>query len=165
MMAIELVTFCWTSHVTTHHMHAMNNSLSALIKLSFLPASADLGLLALRAWLGLSMLLIHGVSKVENFSATVTMFHDKMGFATPVAIIGVVAEALFSVLLVLGLITRLAAAGLLVQMGVAFVMVHKMALNSGTPHTGELAFIYLGGFLALFLAGPGRFSLDGAGSK
>jgi uncharacterized membrane protein YphA (DoxX/SURF4 family) len=32
-------------------------------------------------------------------------------------------------------------------------------------HSGELAFMYLGVFLALLFAGPGRFSMDGgAGS-
>jgi putative oxidoreductase len=146
-------------------MEAMNTSFSSLIKFSFLPASADLGLLILRVWLGLSMLLIHGIGKIANFNATVAMFHTKMGFSTPVAMLGVAAEAVFSVLLILGLVTRLSALALAVQMGVAFAVVHKMVLNHDNPHTGELAFIYLAGFVALFLAGPGRFSVDGAGSK
>jgi putative oxidoreductase len=48
----------------------------------------------------------------------------------------------------------------MITMGVAFLLVH--GAKFGGPKGGELAFIYLGGFLAIFLAGPGRFSIDGA---
>ena len=41
---------------------------------------------------------------------------------------------------------------------VAFVLVHKMKLTGG--FNGELAFIYLAGFVALLIAGPGRYSAD-----
>jgi len=37
-------------------------------------------------------------------------------------------------------------------------MVHKVEFSGA--HSGELAFIYLGGFISIFLAGPGRFSID-----
>jgi len=42
---------------------------------------------------------------------------------------------------------------------VAFALVHKMALSGAS--SGELAFIYLAGFLTLLVAGPGQFSADG----
>jgi len=51
-------------------------------------------------------------------------------------------------------------------MGVAFLFVHKLALKG--QGSGELAFIYLAGFVTLFIAGPGRFALDsksGGGAK
>ncbi len=131
-----------------------------LIKLTFLPASADLGLLVLRVWLGLSMLLIHGLAKVQNFSGTVAMFRDKMGIPAPLGVCAILAESACAILLVLGLATRPAALFLAVTMGVAFVKVHKMLLVAGNPQSGELAFLYLGGFVALFLAGGGRFSVD-----
>ena len=44
-------------------------------------------------------------------------------------------------------------------MTTAFVIVHGSALKG--PQSGELAFLYLGVFIALLLAGPGRFSIDG----
>jgi putative oxidoreductase len=43
-------------------------------------------------------------------------------------------------------------------MSVAFFLVHQRSLSGS--HSGELAFIYLAVFIALFLAGPGCYSLD-----
>jgi putative oxidoreductase len=62
-------------------------------------------------------------------------------------------------LVALGLLTRLAAFILVINLGVAFFLVHKASLAMGAG-SGELAFVYLAGFVAVFLAGPGRFSLD-----
>lgn len=132
-----------------------------LIKLKFLPASADFGLLVLRVWLGLSMLLIHGLAKLQAFSSTLAMFKDRMGIPAPLGVCAILAESACSVLLVLGLATRPAAIFLAVTMGVAFAKVHKMMLVAPPgAQTGELAFVYLGGFVVLFLAGAGRFSVD-----
>ena len=143
----------------------MKLSFSSLLKLDMLPVSADLGLLVLRAWLGLSMFLIHGLAKFENFSGTVTMYHDKMGFPTPLGAAAVLAESACSLLLVIGFATRWAAAMLATTMGVAFYLVHGTVLTFGNPKSGELAFIYLGGFVVLLLAGAGRFSADGNALK
>lgn len=136
------------------------NSLTKLIKLDFLPFSTDCGLLALRVWLGLSMFLIHGLGKFQNFGATVATFHDKMGIPSVFGAAAVIAESVCAILLVLGLATRISAAFLAVTMGVAFFKVHQMILTQGNPQSGELAFLYLGGFVALFLAGAGKFSMD-----
>lgn len=130
----------------------------------------SLGLLALRVWLGVTLLLNHGIGKAKAFDSMASGFADpfKIGHTPSFALV-VFAEVIASSLLALGLVTRFAALVLMVNMGVAFVYVHKTALSGG--HSGELAFIYLAGFVALFLAGPGRFSLDkrvfgkGGGSK
>jgi putative oxidoreductase len=61
-------------------------------------------------------------------------------------------------LLVIGLFTRFAAASLLITMSVAFFLAHKAVLKG--QGNGELAFIYLAVYFALFVAGGGRFSLD-----
>ena len=61
-------------------------------------------------------------------------------------------------LLILGLFTRLAALGSAFTMGVAFFLVHKAQLSG--PDSGEMGLLYLGGFVALFIAGGGRFSCD-----
>jgi putative oxidoreductase len=70
----------------------------------------------------------------------------------------VFAEVLGSLLLAVGLFTRVAAAVLVVDMFVAFLMVHKTALTG--PQSGELAFVYLAGYVILCIAGGGLFSLD-----
>jgi putative oxidoreductase len=131
------------------------------IKLRFIPSSPDFGLLVLRLWLGLSMLFIHGLGKFQNFKGTLAMFRDKMGIPEPLGVCAILAESGCSILLVLGLAVRPAAFFLAVTMGVAFVRVHKMVLMAAPgAATGELPFIYLGGFVVLFLAGAGRFSVD-----
>lgn len=129
------------------------------ISLSFLPASADLGLLVLRVWLGLTMFLNHGLAKFQNFGSTVAMFQEKMGIPSVFGAGAVIAESLCAILLVIGLATRLSAAFLATTMAVAFFKVHQMSLAQG-PGSGELAFIYLAGFVALFLTGPGKLSVD-----
>jgi putative oxidoreductase len=130
-----------------------------LINLSFIPGSADCGLLLLRIWLGLSIFLIHGISKVQNYEATLGYFKS-LGIPAILGPAAIVAESLCAVLLVIGLATRLSALFLAVTMAVGFIAKHHMILQQGNPNSGELAFIYLAGFLALFLAGAGRFSLD-----
>jgi putative oxidoreductase len=43
-------------------------------------------------------------------------------------------------------------------MATAFWLIHGARLKG--DNNGELAFLYLGVFVALFIAGAGRFSLD-----
>ena len=43
-------------------------------------------------------------------------------------------------------------------MAVAFSFAHGGALSG--PRNGELAFVFLAAFIAVFLAGAGRYSLD-----
>jgi putative oxidoreductase len=120
---------------------------------------ASLGLLSLRLWLGLTLLLNHGIGKLKSFDAMAPSFMDpfKIGHTPSFALV-VFAEVIAASLIAAGLVTRFAALVLIVNMGVAFFMVHKGALTGS--HSGELAFIYLGGFVALFLSGAGKISLD-----
>ena len=81
-----------------------------------------------------------------------------MGFPAPLAAAAIIAESVCAVLLVIGFATRWSAAFLSVTMAVAFVQAHHMVLKG--PGSGELAFLYLGGFLAILIAGAGRWSVD-----
>jgi putative oxidoreductase len=131
-----------------------------ILQFNFLPHSADAGLLVLRLWLGLSLLLLHGRVKLLGFAELSHKFPDPLGVgSTTSLILAVFAEVLCSALLVMGLVTRFAAFNTAFTMGVAFFLVHKTSLAMG-PGSGELAFIYLAGFVTLLIAGPGRFSMD-----
>jgi len=119
----------------------------------------NIGLLVLRVWLGLSMFLLHGWAKVGNHAQMSQAFPDPLGVGTALSLNMVIfAEVFCAVLLVAGLAARFALIPLIVTMAVAFFVVHGGALSG--EGSGELAFIFLGGFVALFIAGPGRYSID-----
>jgi putative oxidoreductase len=129
------------------------------LQLNFLPRSPDLALLLLRVWLGLAMCSLHGWGKLLNFINGTAKFGDPIGIGqTPSLLLVILAEFFCSLLLVLGLWTRLAALLLAVTMSVAFFIAHGAKLSG--PGNGELAFIFLAGFVTLVLAGGGRFALD-----
>jgi putative oxidoreductase len=114
-----------------------------------------LALLVLRLWLGLTMLLHHGLDKINNFSTYATKFPDPIGIGVkPGLALVTFAETAGALLLALGLLTRFGALTLAIDMAVAFFLVHKNLQG------GELAFVYLAGYVALLLAGGGKFSVD-----
>ena len=134
-------------------------NIQKLLQLDFLPRCTSCGLLVLRLWLGLSLLLLHGWGKISNFAEMSGQFPDPIGLGGGISLgLAAFAEVVCAFLVVVGAFTRAAAAVLVIQMGVAFFVVHQSALSG--PSSGELAFIYLGGFVALLIAGGGRFSLD-----
>jgi putative oxidoreductase len=131
-----------------------------LLQLRFLPTSTDLALLVLRVWLAVPMLTLHGWSKLANFAERSQRFADPFGLGpAPSLALVVFAEVFCSLLLVVGLFTRFAALTCAIAMATAFTFAHGSKLSG--PGNGELPFIFLGGFVALLLAGGGRFALDG----
>lgn len=134
-----------------------------MIKTLFAPAknspSANFALLILRLWIGVEMMVLHGIDKLMNFTTASPDFPDPLGIGHTASLaLAVFAEVFASMLLILGLFTRFAALVLITDMTVAFVYVHKGALSG--EHSGELAFLYLLTYVVIFLAGPGRVSAD-----
>jgi putative oxidoreductase len=134
-----------------------------MIKKIFAPAknspSANFALLVLRIWIGMEMIAVHGFDKLINFTTAASDFPDPLGIGHNASLsLSILAEVFASVLLIFGLFTRLGALILIINMAVAFVLVHKCALKG--PQSGELAFVYLLAYVILFLAGPGRVSAD-----
>ena len=129
------------------------------LQLDFIPKNVDLALLLLRIALGAQMLIAHGWGKFATFSEKAAQFPDPLGVGNATsAALAVVGEVVCSALLILGLLTRPAAIGAAITMGVAFFMVHGGKLRG--EGNGEMAFLYLIGFLAILIAGPGRYSID-----
>lgn len=134
--------------------------MNRLLTLSFLPTSPDLALLLLRVWLGTSLLTLHGWGKIANFAERSGRFADPFGIGSQASLTLVVfAEVFCAAFLVLGLWTRFAALACAITMATAYTYAHGMKLSG--PGNGELPFIFLAGFLAILIAGPGRFSVDG----
>jgi putative oxidoreductase len=71
--------------------------------------------------------------------------------------LAVFAEFFCSVLVIFGLMTRLAAVPVVIMMTVAISLIHA----ADPIEKKELAFLYLVPFLALIFTGAGRYSLDG----
>jgi putative oxidoreductase len=135
------------------------NAFLKFLRLEFLPQSTDVGLLVLRLWLGVSLLVLHGWTKLANFAQMSGKFADPLGIGTSTSLsLAVFGEVVASLFLALGLFTRFAALSSAAVMSVAFFLVHQGVLKG--PKGGELAFIYLAGYVALLIAGGGRFSLD-----
>jgi len=131
-----------------------------LVALGFFPRSADCGLLLLRIWLGTTLFLGHGLEKIAHFNAMASHFPDPVHIGrVPSLLFALLSDAICSVLTIFGLATRLAALIIVINVGVAFSLVHHFRFTG--PGGGELPWVYMGGYLALLFAGPGRFSVDG----
>lgn len=116
----------------------------------------DAGLLILRVGAGGLMLGGHGWSKLVSFS-TQTDFPDPLGIGSlPSLILTVFAEFFCALLLIPGLFTRLAALPLAITMLVAGLVVH----GDDPFAKKEKALLFAVLYLAVALAGPGRFSVD-----
>lgn len=131
-------------------------------------ATASLGLFFLRVGMGLLMLFGHGWKKVMGFSEmkdkfSVPDFFPLKYMSPPVSLMAVIsAEAICSVLIIVGLATRPAAFILAFTMVVAAFHIHGSGpwfLGEG-PGPKEPALLYLVPFVAILLAGAGSFSLD-----
>ena len=132
-----------------------------MFKKLFVPSDdsdlTHMALLVARLWLGLSMLFNHGLDKLAHFNDLVGTFQDPLRLGPEASLILVImAEVVGSLLLTVGFLTRIAAAVLVIDMFVAFLMVNKTQMHG----EGELAFLYLSGFVFLVIAGGGLFSLD-----
>ena len=129
------------------------------LQLRFLPTSVDLALLVLRVWFAVPLLTLHGWSKFIGFAERSQRFADPFGLGSPTSLALVVfAEVFCSLLLVVGLCTRFAATVCGIAMATAFAYAHGMRFTG--QGNGELPFMFLGAFVALLLAGGGRYSID-----
>jgi putative oxidoreductase len=121
---------------------------------------SSLGLLVLRVVVG-AALMFHGWPKIQNPMGWMGAEAPVPGFLQACA---AVAEFVGGGALIVGLLTRLFAFMLVINMAVAAGMVH---ISQGDPFVGkpgerswELAAVYFACALLLLLAGPGRLSLD-----
>lgn len=135
--------------------------LKRILTLSFLPASMDGGLLALRLCVFLSMFIKHGYEKISTFSQMVPGFPDPLHMGSAGSLFfAMVADSICSLLIVIGLATRLAALYSFVILFVAWALVHHFIFLGPREDHGQVIWLYLSGLIAVFVAGPGRYSVD-----
>jgi putative oxidoreductase len=132
-----------------------------MFKKLFVPSDdselTHMALLVTRLCFGLTMLFNHGILKITHFKELAGTFQDPLRVGPEASLILVaLAEVVGSILLTVGFFTRIAAAVLVIDMFVAFLMVDKTVMQG----EGELAFLYLAGFVILAISGGGMFSVD-----
>jgi putative oxidoreductase len=134
--------------------------MNKFVRLGFVPRHCDLGLLVLRVGFGFLLCILHGWSKVMHFSEMAGHFPDPLHIGSQTTLLfAILSDLVCSLLIAIGLATRWAALIVAINTGAAFVIVHKASLFG--PHNGELALLFCIWALAILIAGPGRFSVDG----
>ncbi len=145
------------------------------LSLSFLPLKPDLGLLALRVVISCLMIRYHGWGKLTGWAdeklrlpnlfaldgvrKEFHRFPNYIGISSELSYVLVTwCETFGSMLIIVGLCTRLHALGLFITLMVAWVFHHHMLLTGAG--SGELPFAWAFVYLLLLLAGPGKYSLD-----
>lgn len=99
----------------------------------------------------------HGWGKFQKVLSGDLSFGDPIGLGEELSLIlTVFAEFLCGVLVALGLLTRAALVPLIVTMLVAVFVVHA----EDPFGKQEFGLLYLVPYITLFLAGPGKYSLD-----
>ena len=112
-------------------------------------------LLLVRLFFG-ALFFMHGLDKMKDFNELSFTFPSVFGFGSYVTLmLAIFCEFACSLFLMSGLITRIILLPMILAMAVAFFDVHDALMPQG-----ELSLIYLIVFLALFICGPGKYSVD-----
>lgn len=118
--------------------------------------TTDWAALILRVGFGALMIPMHGWAKFINFEVLQHEFINFMGLGSTISLSLVIFAELFcSVLLILGLFTRLASIPLIIT-----ALVIQNEHNWEFFGKYELGTAFLFAYIAILLLGPGKFSLD-----
>ena len=127
-----------------------------LLSTNYSAGAFNFAMLVLRLGLGILM-MHHGYQKLINFNGTATYMPGFVGMSpTITTALDVFAEFFCSMFLILGLFTRFATIPIIIAMSFALFHSH----NGDVFGKGELASLYLTGFIVLLFVGPGRVSVD-----
>lgn len=121
------------------------------------PIYVDIILLIVRVFIGFAM-LSHGFPKLQMLlEGGDIKFFDFLGLGSKISLVlTVAAEFACSILLILGLFTRISLGFLVFTMIIAGFVVH----GSDPFEKKELSLIYLSVYLLLMAYGAGKFSVD-----
>jgi putative oxidoreductase len=125
---------------------------------------SDLAPLVLRVVLG-ALMIAHAYQKLMIGPAVFGRVLAQLGVpaATVVCYVVTYTELVGGALLVVGLLSRLAALALTLDLVVAIALVKVnvgLVAGHGMGAGAELDLAYIAGFLAILFGGPGRFSVD-----
>jgi putative oxidoreductase len=133
-----------------------------LLSTAYSDGAFNFALLVQRVVSGLLLLIGHGLPKISNFSEYSANFYDpfRIGHRNSLVLV-ILAELFCSMLLVLGLFTRIVAFVIVLDLSIAvFIFHHDQPLKNF-----ELGAIYLVNIFTIMIVGPGRVSVDGMMGK
>lgn len=112
-------------------------------------------------WLRISTAAIlfakHGYEKLFTFDHMYSIFPDPIGIGKlPSLLFALLADGVCSILIALGLFTRIASLIIIINLAVAFFIVQKMPTNDH----GEMIGLFFATHVFLLMTGPGKKSLD-----
>lgn len=113
----------------------------------------DLGLLFLRGSGALFLLWVHGLPKLLNYSEQLKLIEDPFHLGAHVTLLlAIFAEVLCPLLIIAGVLVRLACLPILAVLLIAMVVVHP----EWTLLEGQFGWLLLIIFTSVLIAGPGR---------
>ena len=103
------------------------------------------------------LLMSHGIQKWSHFNELSAMFPDPLGVGSSLSLmLAIFGELVCSMAFIVGFLYRLAMIPMIFTMFMAFFVIHANYPFS----VKELAFIYLVVFVLMYIAGPGKISID-----
>ena len=144
------------------HLPKQKFRMKRILSTGYSDGAFNIAALVLRATFGVMIFLNHGISKLTKFSEMQHTFFDPFHIGHRWSLLLVLfAEVVCSLLLTLGLLSRIAAFVLVIDTAVAVFLFHK-----GQPVAQfEIAIVFLAAFFTSLLIGPGKYSVDGAMGK
>jgi putative oxidoreductase len=127
-----------------------------ILSIKYSAGAFNVAMLILRLAVG-ALMLKHGYQKLTHFEETVQNMPNLFGMGLKVSgVLIIFAEFFCALFLIIGLFTRLSAIPLIIAMLVALFKVHHGEIFGD----GETVALYLAGYVALLLLGPGKISAD-----
>lgn len=118
---------------------------------------SDASLLILRIGFA-GMMLTHGIPKISMLFESPIKFANPIGVGETVSLIlALIGEVIAPILILIGFKTKLATVPVIITMAVAAFVVHA----NDPIGVKEKALLYLVAFIVVFLAGAGKYSVDG----
>lgn len=117
----------------------------------------DLGILVLRLLAAGLLFSAHGFAKLTSIGKMINNFADPYGLGTEITFLfALLAEGFCTILVGIGLFTRLAVLPILITMLSAVIFVH----TNDPFRVAELPLLFAFCFFAILITGPGRISVD-----
>jgi putative oxidoreductase len=133
-----------------------------ILSTGYTDTAFNLATFLLRVTFGLLMWINHGVPKLTHFSEWRDTFYDPFHIGHFwMLTMSILAEVFASMMLILGVFSRIAAFAILLEMAALIILFYH-----GRPigHF-EDAILFLTGFLVIIIVGPGKWSVDAMSGK